>query len=125
MAKVNPICKIVFGGMEIPVSNLEVGQKILQGIFMIGGNVEVSEAIGPRGRARVGKKRMAGGREKRTKKRQEKVKELFNKGMSPFAISKQLRSAYVTVRKDVKDLGLKKKEKVVSGKIRKGVKVDQ
>ena len=83
---------------------------------MIGGNVEVSEAKGPKGRARVGKKRMAGSREKRTKKRQEKVKELLNKGMSPFAISKQLRAAYVTVRKDVKALGLKRKEGVVSQK---------
>jgi hypothetical protein len=125
MAKREPVCKIVFGGMEIPVSNLEAGKKALDGIFMIGGIVGVSESIGPRPKATVGKKRMAGSRERRAKRRQEKVKELFNKGMSPFAISKQLRAAYVTVRKDVKDLGLKKKEKVVSGKIRKGVKVDQ
>ena len=125
MAKREPVCKIVFGGMEIPVSNLEAGKKVLQGIFMIGGIVEVPEGMGPRPKATVGKKRMAGSRERRAKKRQEKVKELFNKGMSPFAIAKQLRSAYVTVRKDVKDLGLKKKGKVVSGKVRKGDKVDQ
>ena len=116
MAKREPVCKIIFGGMEIPVSNLEAGKKALDGIFMIGGIVEVSEAIGARPKGRVGKKRMAGSREKRAKRRQEKVKELFSKGISPFAIAKQLRVAYVTVRKDVKALGLKKKEGVVSQK---------
>jgi len=111
MAKKEPVCKIVFGGMEIPVSDLEAGQKVLQGIFMIGGIVKASEKPGPRGKARVGRKRMAGSREKRKKMRQEKVIELFDKGISPFAISKQLKAAYVTVRKDVEALGLKKKGK--------------
>jgi hypothetical protein len=116
MAKREPVCKIVFGGMEIPVSDLEAGKKALDGIFMIGGIVGVSEAIGPRPKATVGKKRMAGSRERRAKKRQEKVKELFSKGMSAFAISKEIKSAYETIKKDVKALGLKKKEGVASHK---------
>ena len=111
MAKREPVCKIVFGGMEIPVSNLEAGKKVLEGIFMIGGIVGVSESIGPRPKATVGKKRMAGSRERRAKRRQEKVKELFNKGMSPFAISKEIKAAYETIRKDIKALGLKKEKK--------------
>ncbi len=105
--KKQPICKIIFGQMRIPVSDKEQGKKVIDGIFMIGGTGKAEAK--PRGRKRGGRKAkrvkaVIKGKRAGKARRIKKVARLKEKGMKPAQIAKKVGVSPMTVARDLKEV---------------------